>query len=282
MSTPVTVSSSDTFRLTLPANATVEGGVVEADLSGGGDPGTVPQDVFFNVSASAEFDRSLGNVALVDATDGDVQLTLPAGSDEIIGLKFSLIKTDAGANDASFVPSGSDTIEGVSELATATENNRLNIEWAGDMWRRTDVALGISNFLTTYGNLTGVSSPKLSRQAIGANEQILTVHLTSVKAADAQVGFVSWPYTVAFGNAYCVDFSAVLEGTTDGNVILTVGINGTPTTPAMTIPAGAAGSRQHVVLLTANDIPALGYITVAVTGANTNAVGCSVSLKCII
>jgi hypothetical protein len=150
------------------------------------------------------------------------------------------------------------------------------------MWRRCSPTISTSNFLTTYGNLVGVSSPKLSRQAIGANEHLLVGQLTSVVGATAEVLYFPWPYTVAYGNAYVVDFMAILNGTTDNDVILTLTINGAAATPTLTIPAGVAGSRVQATLTLGNAITALGYISIAVSGTNTLAVGATVTVKAII
>lgn len=271
------------FIFELPENATTNSsGQVVANLSGAGAPGTTKQDVLWDISASGAFDSAQGNTALADATGGAITITLPAGSDAILGIRHSFIKTDVSSNLVQFQRTGSDTIEGVSVVGSDTRHGRIDLMWAGDMWRRCTSVLSPSNFLTTFGNLAGVTSPKLSRQAIGSNDHIVFGDLASVKATDAEVSYRYWPFSIAYGNAFATEFGAVITGATDADVILTLAMNGVPATPSLTIPAGAAGARGIVTLTLDNGIPAEGYFTVSVTGANTNAVGASYSIRAII
>jgi hypothetical protein len=95
---------------------------------------------------------------------------------------------------------------------------------------------------------SGYLRPKLSRQAIGANEHLLVGQLTSVVGATAEVLYFPWPYTVAYGNAYVIDFMAILNGTTDNDVILTLTINGARCDPYPDDPCrgGWVSGSSHV------------------------------------
>lgn len=272
-----TVTSSTAFSLILP-NCEVKQGVIFANLA---SPVGKALDVPVAVSETGDF-PSEGNLALVNATGGAVALTLPAGSPDIVGRRFSVIKTDNSGNDVTMVPTGSDTIEGASAVSAPTRYARRDVIWSGDMWRRASTVLSSSNFLTTTGNLVGIADPKVARQAIGANEHCLTGHLSTVEGALAEVAWVSWPYKVGAGNAYVTDWSCTLEGDTDDDVILTLFVNGVATTPTMTIPASPAGTTVHVDLLTNNQIPAVSGMSVAVSGDNTAPVPASFTLKCIV
>jgi predicted enzyme related to lactoylglutathione lyase len=67
--------------------------------------------------AGAHTATSMDDTLLCDATSGAVVVTLPTAA-ENPGKTFTLIKTDAGANAASFVASGSDVVRGSASAST--------------------------------------------------------------------------------------------------------------------------------------------------------------------
>ena len=272
-----TITSADAFSLVIP-NATVLGGVVFGDLA---SPVGQVEDVPVVVTATGSFPTE-GNLALVDASGGAVQLTLPPGSDALIGKRYSITKTENSVNDVQLVPSGTDTIEGASALSAGNRYSRRDVVWLGGMWRRAGTVLSSANFLTTTGNLVGISDPKVARQAIGANDHLLCGEFSSVVGASSEVSRRPWPYPGSDGNAFLIRLDAVLGGTTDGTVVITVSIGGVPAVPVLTLPAGAAGDRGSINFSAGNSIPADSVIDLTISGTNTLDVPASFTLKAII
>lgn len=79
--------------------------------------------------------------AIVDATSGAVNVTLPAGSDSIIGLPFHAERAgvDASSNAVALVAAGTDTFVdgGTSISSTASSDDGLHLAavWDGANWR---------------------------------------------------------------------------------------------------------------------------------------------------
>ena len=75
--------------------------------------------------------------ALVDATAGAVNVTLPRGSEEIIGLPFWALKTDVSANAAGLVRSGTDTFApgAGTSITTTVQGAEIGAMWDGTNWR---------------------------------------------------------------------------------------------------------------------------------------------------
>lgn len=115
--------------------------------------GTMVCDQIVNVTASGSADLEY-DLARCDATGGAIVLTLPAGSDGIIGKRFAAVKTDATANAVTIARSGStDTIEGATSIATTVQHGRLEVYWDGAIWRRVSSPAS-SGSSTINGNLT--------------------------------------------------------------------------------------------------------------------------------
>ena len=206
-------------------------------------------------------------------------MTLPVGGTELLGVRRSVIKTDNSVNAVILAAAPGNTIEGASAVGAATRYSRLDVVWSGDMWRRASPVMSPANFLRTFDNLSNVASQKLSRQNIGANEQLLT---GTVSALPGSVARIPWPYSAAAGNAFLIRLDAVLNGTTDGITTLTVGVAGLPAQPDLDLPAGAAGDRASIDFAGDNGIPADSVIEIAVSGPNALATTVSFTLKCIV
>jgi hypothetical protein len=76
-------------------------------------------------------------LVLVDASAGDVDLTLPAAAGNG-GLRYTLMRTDGAANTATVTPDGADTIEGAATLALAAGDRRVLVSDSTGTWRRSE------------------------------------------------------------------------------------------------------------------------------------------------
>ena len=272
------LTQSDPFRITLPPSARVVDGQVVADLSGGFGSGSA-QDVYESLTASAVFPEG-SNTLLCDATSGELTVTLPVGGTELLGVRRSVIKTDNSVNAVILAAAPGNTIEGASAVGAATRYSRLDVVWAADgQWRRAGSVMSPANYLRSFNNLADVASAKLSRQNLGANEQLLT---GTVSALPGAVARIPWPYPVSAGNAFLIRLDAVLNGTTDDTVTLTTQVSGLPAQPDLDLPAGAAGDRASIDFAGDNGIPADSVIEIAVSGPNALATTVSFTLKCIV
>lgn len=116
----------------------------------------VARQISSSITASAAYPVGIDE-AKVDATGGAVVLTLPEGSDEIIGLPFLALKTDGSANAVSLARSGTDTFAGGgTSISTTAQNSRIGAYWDGTNWR--DFFAGqISSGLAVSSGLTVAS-----------------------------------------------------------------------------------------------------------------------------
>ena len=127
---------------------------------------------------------------LADATDGAVVVTLPAGSDEIVGLPFLAYKTDSSANAVSLACAGDDEFADAStSISTTAEGSSIGAMWDGLVWRplsaaatagpvaATTVAASTS---VTVGDGTGSPSITLNKTDLGT-DQIRFVSNTKVR-----------------------------------------------------------------------------------------------------
>lgn len=74
--------------------------------------------------------------ARANATSGAVVISLPPGSEDIIGLPFTACKLDSSANAVSLARSGSDTFAGGgTSISTTVQNGRIGAFWDGSNWR---------------------------------------------------------------------------------------------------------------------------------------------------
>jgi hypothetical protein len=99
----------------------------------------------------------LKDSALIDATAGAVNVTLPAGSEEIIGLPWYARKTDVSANAAGLLCAGSDTFaDTTTSLTTTTQGAEVGAMWDGTYWRPLPSSGGAVSVaaVTTTGSIT--------------------------------------------------------------------------------------------------------------------------------
>jgi hypothetical protein len=103
----------------------------------------------------------LKDSALIDATAGAVNVTLPAGSEEIIGLPWYARKTDVSANAAGLLCAGSDTFaDTTTSLTTTTQGAEVGAMWDGTYWRPLPSSGGAVSVaaVTTTGAITAGTS----------------------------------------------------------------------------------------------------------------------------
>lgn len=110
-------------------------------------------------TASGDF-PDLKDTALVDATSAEVLLTLPLGTEEIIGLPYGVIKSDSSSNAAGVACAGSDTFaDSTTSLKTTSQHGSLFVMWDGSKWRRaypsasSDGGAGVFSGITSSGAL---------------------------------------------------------------------------------------------------------------------------------
>lgn len=126
-----------------------------------------------SVTASATFSTDRGgagadDTVLADATTAPVVMTLPAGSDALIGHRFAAVKTDASGNAVSIARAGSNTIEGGTSISTTTQHGRLEVYWDGSMWRRAAAAAGGGAISAASLSLSGNLSVAGTSALVGA------------------------------------------------------------------------------------------------------------------
>lgn len=120
----------------------------------------VARQISPSITASTGYPQDIDE-AKVNATGGAVALTLPLGSDEIIGLPFLALKTDSSSNAVSLTRSGTDTFAGGgTSISTTAQNARIGAYWDGANWRdwfagSVSTGLAVSSGLTVAsGGLT--------------------------------------------------------------------------------------------------------------------------------
>jgi len=106
-----------------------------------------------SVAATATLTLADAGLVVVDATGGDITITLPAASD-LSAARFTFVRMDGTANTVTIDPAGADTIEGA---ASATLVGRLALIGNGvDTWwmddatvsQATDAAPGVVELAT--------------------------------------------------------------------------------------------------------------------------------------
>ena len=86
----------------------------------------VAEQISDSITASQDWPDGK-DTAMIDATDGDVVVTLPLGDDENKGLHFNIVKTDASANDATMAaPEDQEFEGGGTELTVASQHGRAS------------------------------------------------------------------------------------------------------------------------------------------------------------
>lgn len=91
---------------------------------------------------------------LVDASAGDVTLTLPDITSDNLGQYYFIKRTDTSANVVTISPSGSDTIEGSSSYLLSNENDSVHLVATSGDW-------------AIYAEASGVSIPSYTHEPTG-------------------------------------------------------------------------------------------------------------------
>lgn len=96
------------------------------------------------------------DTAMCDATDADVEMSLPLGSEDIIGLPWVAYKVDSSANEVKLVCSGDDEFADAStEIGTTTEGASIGAMWDGTVWRQLAAPVSSGAFEATTVASTG-------------------------------------------------------------------------------------------------------------------------------
>ena len=120
------------------------------------------------------------DAALVDATAGAVNVTLPRGSEEIVGLPFYARKTDVSANAVGLVRAGSDTFApgAGTSITTTVQGAEIGAMWDGTNWRAvTGAASGgavAATTVTASGAISGLTVAATTSASVGTTLAIGT------------------------------------------------------------------------------------------------------------
>jgi hypothetical protein len=127
-----------------------------------------------SLTASQTFPQGK-DCALVNATSGAVNITLPAGSDEIIGLPFGAYKTDVSANAAGLLCAGSNTFaDSTTSLTTTTQGAFVGAVWDGTNWRplvsvgASAASLAATTSVIVGGTGAGAAAPRVTANKTAA------------------------------------------------------------------------------------------------------------------
>ncbi len=136
--------------------------------------------------------------AMVNASDGAVSISLPLGSDEIIGLPWKVRKLDNSSNAAGLACSGSDTFaDTTTTLTTTTEGAEVGAMWDGTYWRPLASAsagapvsaptLAATTAVTVGGTGTGNAAAEVNINKTAAGTGSLNIKVANTLRASAQL-----------------------------------------------------------------------------------------------
>lgn len=181
--------------------------------------------------------------ALVDATAGAVNITLPAGSDEIIGLPFGAYKTDVSANAAGILCAGSNTFaDATTSLTTTTQGAFVGATWDGTYWRPL-VSVGAS-----AASLTATTSVVVGGTGAGTAAATLTLNKTAAGTS-----------AVVYKEANAIRAKAGLDASE--NYVIEV----------FTGAAGAEASGGSITISPAGAVTFTGAVTIAIAAVRSAA-----------
>lgn len=126
------------------------------------------------------------DLAIVDATAGAINITLPSGSEDIIGLPWYARKYDASANAAGLVCAGADTFaDSTTTLTTTTQGAEVGAEWDGTYWRQLGgaapaAALAAANTITVGGAGAGTAAGAVNINKTAAGTADLNLKAANV------------------------------------------------------------------------------------------------------
>lgn len=115
----------------------------------------------------------------VDATSGNITVTLPAASGNA-GLTYFIYKTDASANTVIVDGDGTETINGVSTLTLLARYQHMRVECDGTNWFATrDIRMAdntSTNLLSFASTFVSFSSGQLLLPDAGGNHNFILTH----------------------------------------------------------------------------------------------------------
>ena len=163
----------------------------DPDAGGAGWINTL--STFTAVTSSATLNIRQQGIVLIDATAGNITVTLPsAGTPGLIPIKYSFIRTDSTTSTVTISRAGSDTIEGVTSLTIYVANRITLVSDGASAWRMIgSVAYGASVGLNGWQRL-GNGMIRQWGQA--------TTDGTGGLAVVFPVAFVSAAYNVTLGS----------------------------------------------------------------------------------
>lgn len=141
---------------------------------------------FKAISASASIleDFPQFDTFLCDTTAGSITMTLPTGSDAIIGLPIWFYKTVAGNTLTVQRLSGSgNTIEGATSVATTGVNTVIGLVWDGTTYRRLNASVAAGTGLLAANNLSDLAAAATARTNLGSTTVGDAVFIAATAAA---------------------------------------------------------------------------------------------------
>jgi len=211
--------------------------------------------------------------AIVDATGGAVNITLPAGSDSITGLPFHAERADAdaGSNTIALVCAGSDTfVDGstsISSTATTDLGLHLAAVWDGAKWRpyfpgaANGGGVGAFSTLSASSSMTvgdGSGSPVLDLQKSDGGTSV--VKFTSNAKKRWTIGLdASENLTISRFNTSEVLQESAQFLAASGVFVAPTGL--TVTTGGLTVSAGGATITAGGLVVTAGGLQVNGGVT---------------------
>lgn len=213
------------------------------------------------------------DTALCDTTSGSQTFTLPAGSDEIIGLPMYWYKTSASNTLTVQRLAGSgNTIEGSTSVSTTAVNTVIALMWDGSTYRRLNASVAAATGLLAANNLSDVASVVTARDNLGLNKQYVPLRVATLVGAGVYRVISKWAGTVT-------RVDSIIEGVlTTGDATLQAKLNGSnigsTTTGLITITqsGSAAGDKDSCSPATTNITVAVGdELSLTVGGTNDTA-----------
>lgn len=211
-------------------------------------------------SASILEDFPQFDTFMCDTTAGSITMTLPTGTDAVIGLPVWFYKTVAGNTLTVQRLAGSgNTIEGSTSVATTGVNTFIALFWDGSTWRRWNASVAAGTGLLAANDLSDVASVPTARTNLGVNKAYVPVRVATLVGTGQY-----WAYCPYAGTVTSI--VSITEG------ILTTG------DATLTAKIGATGITDGVITI-ANAASAAGDIDTATPSAlNTVVVGSKLSL----
>ncbi|HEY1177163.1 MAG TPA: hypothetical protein VGF17_13485, partial [Phytomonospora sp.] len=113
------------------------------------DASTLVAQQFTDVLTSAQVMPDGKDTARINAASGAINVTVPEGTDENIGIVYRAIKTDSTGNAAGLAcPSGQTLPDASTSLTTTNQGGEVALKWDGTYWRNANPGSGASGPLS--------------------------------------------------------------------------------------------------------------------------------------